>query len=76
MRRDVSRLKRAVLWLSGLAMVAIGITHFADPEPFVRIVPGALPYPLALVYISGFFRDRRRGGPADPGDPASRGLVG
>ncbi len=36
-------------------MVAIGTLHFANPEPFVRIVPGVLPYKLALVYISGVF---------------------
>lgn len=34
-------------------MIAIGITHFLSPDPFVRIVPAALPWPLALVYISG-----------------------
>lgn len=49
------RLKRAVTYLAGLAMVGVGVGHFANPDPFVRIVPDALPYPLALVYISGFF---------------------
>lgn len=34
-------------------MIAIGITHFLSPDPFVRIVPAALPWPLALVYVSG-----------------------
>lgn len=36
-------------------MVTAGILHFAKPAPFVRIVPPQLPYPLELVYISGFF---------------------
>lgn len=36
-------------------MVLVGILHFAFPEPFVKIVPPELPYPLELVYISGFF---------------------
>jgi len=36
-----------------LAMIGVGITHFTSPEPFVRIVPAALPAPLALVYVSG-----------------------
>lgn len=36
-------------------MVLIGISHFAYPDPFVRIVPAALPSPLILVYVSGFF---------------------
>ncbi len=38
-----------------IAMVVAGILHFTAPEPFVRIVPSALPYPLMLVYISGGF---------------------
>ena len=36
-----------------ILMIAIGVTHFLSPDPFVRIVPAALPWPLALVYISG-----------------------
>jgi len=38
-----------------LSMVVAGTLHFAKPAPFVKIVPDLLPYPLALVYISGFF---------------------
>ncbi len=40
--------------LAGL-MTAIGIAHFAVPEPFLKIVPAYLPAPLMLVYVSGFF---------------------
>lgn len=36
-------------------MVAIGVAHFANPDPFVRIVPDVLPAPLFLVYLSGVF---------------------
>lgn len=32
-----------------------GVCHFAIPEPFLRIMPPYVPYPLALVYISGAF---------------------
>jgi uncharacterized membrane protein len=44
----------------GLAVVFIwfavgGVFHFVSPGQFVRIVPPYLPYPLALVYISGVF---------------------
>lgn len=49
------RLKRAATVLLGVSMMAIGVTHFLDPEPFVRIVPDYLPAPLALVYVSGVF---------------------
>lgn len=38
-----------------LAMTAIGVAHFVNPDPFVAIVPAFLPAPLALVYISGIF---------------------
>ena len=34
-------------------MVVAGILHFAQSEPFIRIVPDFLPAPAALVYISG-----------------------
>ena len=30
-------------WVIAAAMCAIGVRHFTDPEPFVRIVPRALP---------------------------------
>ena len=34
-------------------MVLSGILHFANPEPYVAMMPGYLPWHLALVYISG-----------------------
>ncbi|MDH3624647.1 MAG: DoxX family protein [Myxococcales bacterium] len=48
-------LKLVALWALALGMIAIGVLHFVQPKPFVRIVPKYLPSPLALVYISGFF---------------------
>lgn len=36
-----------------VSMVVAGILHFAKSAPFVKIVPDVLPYPLALVLISG-----------------------
>jgi uncharacterized membrane protein len=30
-----------------------GILHFTVPEPYVRIVPPILPWPRALVFVSG-----------------------
>ena len=38
-----------------LAMSAMGVLHFMLPTGFLAIVPDYLPYPLALVYISGAF---------------------
>jgi len=50
----MSRTKTALLWLLALGMTAIGITHFTDPEPFMRIVPPPLPA-RETVLISGAF---------------------
>ncbi|MFM2312631.1 MAG: hypothetical protein RLZZ04_1907 [Cyanobacteriota bacterium] len=36
-------------------IILAGALHFITPEPFIKIVPGLLPYPAAIVYISGFF---------------------
>ena len=49
------RVRRPLRWLLALAMVGVGVLHFATPDPFVRIVPAWLPAPLALVYVSGAF---------------------
>ncbi len=38
-----------------VCMIVAGITHFVAPNTYVKIVPPQLPYPEALVYISGFF---------------------
>lgn len=48
-------IKQAARYLMAAGMTAIGVLHFARPEPFVAIVPAALPAPLALVYVSGLF---------------------
>ncbi len=37
------------------AFVGAGLLHFLKPGTYLRIMPPALPSPLALVYISGFF---------------------
>jgi hypothetical protein len=50
---DVRRRRlRAVL---ACLMIGMGILHVAVPGPFVRIMPAALPVPLMLVLVSGFF---------------------
>ncbi len=42
------------MWLLGLSMIGIGVAHFLDPEPFMRIVPPPLPA-RGTVYLSGVF---------------------
>ena len=36
-------------------MIVIGVLHFAAPDAFAQIVPPQLPWPNALVWISGVF---------------------
>ena len=48
-RRARSRL------LLGLLFIGAGMMHFIAPHPYLGIMPPVLPYPLALVYISGVF---------------------
>jgi uncharacterized membrane protein len=46
-------IKPALRWLLTVFMVAAGANHFITPETYVAMMPGFLPAPLALVYISG-----------------------
>jgi uncharacterized membrane protein len=43
----------ALRWLLALVMVAAGANHFLSPATYVAMMPAALPWHLALVYISG-----------------------
>jgi uncharacterized membrane protein len=49
--------KNKELWrvILAVAIITVGVTHFVDPQPFVKIMPPQLPYPLGLVYLSGFY---------------------
>ena len=51
----MQRAKQIVRILVAVAFAAVGVTHFTNPQPFVQIMPSALPWHLALVYVSGFF---------------------
>jgi uncharacterized membrane protein len=55
MRAMMERWRRRLRVVLATFMAAIGIAHFVAPGPFVSIVPGFLPAPLALVFVSGFF---------------------
>jgi uncharacterized membrane protein len=48
-------IKKISIYIISFAYIFVGIKHFTDPHFFSPIVPHYLPYPLALVYISGFF---------------------
>jgi uncharacterized membrane protein len=45
--------KTTLKGILALCMIVAGGLHFALPEPFIRIVPGFLPAPAVLVYLSG-----------------------
>lgn len=40
-------------WLLALAMIYAGLNHFLATQVYVGMMPGYLPWPLTLVYISG-----------------------
>ena len=48
-------LKKAVRYVMTITFPLIGIMHFTNPSPCLAIIPSGLPWPLALVYISGLF---------------------
>jgi uncharacterized membrane protein len=70
-------LRVALRVLLAVAMMFVGVLHFASPEFFVRIVPDWLPAHLLLVQISGFFEVLGGAGLLVPKvrRPASIGLV-
>lgn len=49
----LNRFKEPLRVVLALSMVAAGVLHFVIPLQFIKIVPGFLPFPAALVYISG-----------------------
>lgn len=49
----VKRNKEVLRVILAVCMVVAGVLHFAASDPFIRIVPGFLPFPAAIVYISG-----------------------
>jgi len=49
----LNRQKDTLRVILAVCMVVAGVLHFAQPDPFIRIVPGFLPAPATLVYLSG-----------------------
>lgn len=40
-------------WALSLVYATAGLAHLAFPEPFIRIVPGFVPWPEAVVMLTG-----------------------
>ena len=53
--RIILKNKQTLKGIFAVCMIVAGITHFIAPDTYVKIVPPQLPYPEAIVYISGFF---------------------
>ena len=54
----IMRHRRLNYWLSfalGILFIIAGTLHFTHAGAYTAIVPPLLPYPLQLVYLSGFF---------------------
>ena len=49
----ISRMKGALRILFGFFFVVAGVTHFTNQAFFTSIVPPYLPWPVALVVLSG-----------------------
>jgi uncharacterized membrane protein len=46
-------IKTILLWLLGIFFVLAGINHFRAPEFYLKIMPLYIPWPAAMVAISG-----------------------
>lgn len=45
--------KEPMRYVYGVIMILAGINHFVSPDPYLKMMPEALPWHLALVDISG-----------------------
>ena len=51
----ISKIKTISIIIMSLFYIGAGISHFFNPDWYVRIVPPILPFKIAIVYISGIF---------------------
>jgi uncharacterized membrane protein len=49
----VSTTKRVLLYVMAGFYIVAGVMHFISPEAYLPMMPGYLPWPLELVYLSG-----------------------
>lgn len=52
-KKLINGVKANLRIMLSIGMIIIGMMHFANPESFVRTVPGVFPHALAFVYWSG-----------------------
>ena len=46
-------LRKVALATAAILYIGAGALHFRHPEPYVKIVPPFIPWPLTMVYLSG-----------------------
>ncbi|MBC1221264.1 DoxX family protein [Nostoc sp. UCD121] len=51
----MNKYKEILRVVLAISIIVVGVTHFVVPEEYAKIVPPQLPYPLGLVYLSGFY---------------------
>ncbi len=51
----IIKIKAVLKYVLALFFVLAGLNHFRDPGFYVSMIPPLLPFPLFLVYLSGFF---------------------
>ncbi|MFS0515252.1 DoxX family protein [Nostoc sp. UIC 10607] len=51
----MNKYKEVLRVILAICIIVVGVTHFLVPEEYAKIVPPQLPYPLGLVYLSGFY---------------------
>ncbi len=47
------RAREVLRYVLAAILVLVGVIHFANPAPFVRMMPSIFPAPLVWVYLSG-----------------------
>ncbi|MBR8836363.1 MAG: DoxX family protein [Stigonema ocellatum SAG 48.90 = DSM 106950] len=51
----MNNLKELFRVILAVSIIIVGVTHFTVPDQYAKIVPPQLPYPVGLVYLSGFY---------------------
>jgi uncharacterized membrane protein len=46
-------IRKSFLALAAVFYVGAGVLHFVKPEAYLQIMPPYIPWPLAMIYISG-----------------------
>lgn len=73
----MSQRKELFRVILALSIIIVGITHFVVPQEYAKIVPPQLPFPVGLVYLSGFYEILGGIGLLVPplSEPAAWGLI-